>query len=99
MLKKFLSLVLLSTLSFSETESLEQFQKQVAKSVKGAGEIAEDLEAADLLRSTFLIEKDGKPFWYFSPYPSQNEMTPRSGAKPRIVLVKTDSSKATPLAP
>ncbi|NBX83960.1 hypothetical protein EBQ90_12900, partial [bacterium] len=67
--------------------------------IKGAGESAKDLEAADLLRSTFLIDKDGKPFWYFSPYPSQNEMTPRSGAKPRIVLVKTDSSKATPLAP
>lgn len=99
MLKKALSLVLLSTLSFSETESLEQFQKQVANSVKGAGETTEDLEAADLLRSTFLIDKDGKPFWYFSPYPSQNEMIPGSGAKPRIILLKTDSSKATPLAP
>lgn len=99
MLKKALSLVLLSTLSFSETESLEQFQKQVANSVKGAGETAEDLEAADSLRSTFLIDKDGKPFWYFSPYPSQNEMIPGSGAKPRIILLKTDSSKATPLAP
>ncbi|NBV51242.1 hypothetical protein EBR78_08510 [bacterium] len=99
MLKKFLFLVLLSTLSFSETESLEQFQKQVAESAKSSGQAGEDLEAADLVLGTFLMESNGKPFWYFSPYPTPQEMAPGSSKKPRIILLKSDTSKATPLAP
>ena len=97
---------------FSESDSLSQLKKQMAASTDAASDSGEDLMAIDYLQGKLLapvdangnpkLDASGKqilPAWYPHFYPSAEEMSPTSTAKPKLRVFQGLSASDSKLVP
>ncbi|MFM8270174.1 MAG: hypothetical protein ACKN9V_08300 [Pseudomonadota bacterium] len=91
--------VFLSSVSLSESDSLNQLQTDSLQSVKEASQVGDSLIAADFLLGKFSLGADGKPQWAFAPYPSASQMSGAESIKPLFRVIKPESKASVVLAP